>query len=851
MAEITTSEITDEENENMKDPKLIDELSSSSFNNELELCAASGGNMEEIKAAGLNLDQLTEIRKGLQSGVDISKFLDARIPWIQMEELRLELAENIDMTKYRAQGFELEQISEIRQGISDGVDVSMYANKTYFAEQMREIRLGLSHDVPVLFYKDPKFDWMQMAEIRLGIESNVDISLYARVSVPFQKMRVIRQSMHDGLFFDAGDIEKYDAGVLEQIHQAFLQGLDIKNYLLHGYGARALEQIRIALAEGISLTKYISREMSGDSIKEIRIGLEENLDVSCYASIDYGWQQMREIRKGLERRVNVHLYSNPYYLYSQMREVRKGLEENLDVSAYNNLIYSSAEMRAIRHKLEKGESIESSNSFDEEEEEYQYIFSDKEYNGELSEEERAELDKQNHYLKFTEDGLKCFLKLPTPGRGKDYTLDLVLAILQRANVVYGVKRNTISSVLLNEDFNKDILVAEGQPPVNGENGYYEFFFDVNTPSAPKEDENGQVDYSEVKFFEEVKVGNKIAEYHSAVKGTNGMNVHGKPIQGINGREKPILKGRGFLLLPDGKNYVAAVSGVVRADENELSINKLLVLDSLLAKQGAVNFSGSVWIKGDVQKGSSITALGDIVVDGFTEGADITAKDAVVLKQGASSTGSIKGRIEAGGDVYGKYFQQMEIHTGKSLYTNSCTNCDIMAEGRVECVGERGTIYGGTLTALMGCECAFLGNEQNIKTVISLGVTNRLMGEYNDKERELVKVKSELDRFKAEKTRLDETQVKTKEELQWKIKINIAVGMKNKELASLEEELNAIRDRIYCISSASAKVRNTVYAGTIVETDGVQLTVGQNRSEKNGIIFRKDRSSNSWVRLGKI
>lgn len=84
MAEITTSEITDEENENMKDSKLIDELSSSSFNNELELCAASGGNMEEIKAAGLNLDQLTEIRKGLQSGVDISKFLDARIPWIQM-----------------------------------------------------------------------------------------------------------------------------------------------------------------------------------------------------------------------------------------------------------------------------------------------------------------------------------------------------------------------------------------------------------------------------------------------------------------------------------------------------------------------------------------------------------------------------------------------------------------------------------------------------------------------------------------------------------------------------------------------------------------------------------------------
>ena len=76
----------------------------------------------------------------------------------------------------------------------------------------------------------------------------------------------------------------------------------------------------------------------------------------------------------------------------------------------------------------------------------------------------------------------------------------------------------------------------------------------------------------------------------------------------------------------------------------------------------------------------------------------------------------------------------------------------------------------------------------------------------------------------------------------KIKINVATGMKEKELTALEQEKENLEEEIKKVSGACAVVSHMVYAGTVLKIDGMVVNISTNREEKNGIIFRKENRS---------
>ncbi len=223
----------------------LDSFNQNALEKELEYCKQLGADVEKLKALKFNALQLAEIRKGIADKIDYSKYMNPKIPWTEMEEMRLEMSQGIDMSKYRAEGFDLFQISQIRQGIASGIDVSIYAKKEYLSDQMRELRHGLigKNPVPIIFFQDPAFNSLQMREIRKGLEAGIDISNYAAVDVPYMKMRAIRESAQDGLFFNEGQIRKYNASILDQMHKAFVDGVDISRYVNDRFDAEQLEEI--------------------------------------------------------------------------------------------------------------------------------------------------------------------------------------------------------------------------------------------------------------------------------------------------------------------------------------------------------------------------------------------------------------------------------------------------------------------------------------------------------------------------------------------------------------------------------------------------------------------------------
>lgn len=805
-------------------------LESDTLERELELCGKLGADVDALKSLNFDIYQLAEIRKGYEARIDVSRYLDPKLSWSQMEEIRLELTERIDMSAYRENGYDDHQIYEIRKGISRKLDVSQYDSKDYFAEQMREIRKGLLSGVPVVFYKDPKFTSDQMREIRKGLEQNLDISTYARADLPYLKMRVIRRAMKDGLSFTEDEINRYSAGVLEELHKAFLDKINLQPYIDRGYDEGQLKHIRAGLKEGLPVDDYMLVTMRGESLHEILLGLEAGLDVSVYATETYNWQQMRELRLGLEHRIDVTPYARPLYEAAQMKEIRLGLEQGLDVSLYSGMVHTAPEMREIRERLAAGETGRGV-----------VDITDGARAGEsmlpASEAEAAtgELTgESSNYLTITDDKLYCYLMLPKPK--KNYSLNAILALIKKANVVKGVDTETISSMIEYGRYDTRVEIARGEAPVVGEDGYYEYFFDTAVPSAPGFTADGSADYSKVKYFESVNAGDKLAVYHPAKKGRDGVAVTGEVLPGKSGVELPVLKGKGFMVLEDHHTYCAAVSGVVRMHGNNLLISRLLTTDEARLADGDINYAGSVLVKGDLRSGVTLKADGDVVIEGTMGGATLICGGDAIFMEGI--VGRQRAKVEVAGNIYAKFIEDASVTAGDSIYTNASLNCNVKAGDKLMVYGDKGTVYGGSIQTVMGLETAYLGNHNNIRTNISMGISAALLVEYNKTIKAITRVKDELSRFKQEQEKLVKVPGTSKEIMQLKIKINAAVSMKTKELQGLTDKRRELETEIKRVSGTNARVRNTLYAGVAINIDGTNHIYASDITGPNGVTLVK-------------
>ncbi len=814
----------------------LDSFDDNAYEKELSLCKQFGADVEKLKALKFNALQLAEIRKGIADKVDVSKYMDPSLSWTVMEELRLEMYLGIDMSEYKKQGFDALQLSQIRQGIAAGIDVSVYAKKEYFADQMREIRLGLSTDggVPVVFYLDPAFDSMQMREIRKGLQNGIDIAMYAHPSVPFMKMRVVRNAAVDGLKFERAVFERYNANILDQMHKAYLDKIDISKYVRERFDDEQLEQVRLAIKEGLPIDDYISGDMRGDAIKEIRLGLESGVDVRQYADAVYGWQQMQEMRKGLEHQIDITPYRKPLYQADQMREIRKGIEASLDISKYSSMMYTARDMRRIRKKLEAGEyDAEKTIALENQ------AAAEGASGAQQSEADVFVQDMILHketYIAFEDNNMKCFLTLPDRLDGKKYTEEILLKFLEKCGVIYGVDKEAVKKISSAGRSVIRELVASGKEVINGANGHYTFFFDTEITQEPEVLKDGSINLDNIKYLQSVKVGDKIAEYHKASKGVDGYDVFGTFLKATPGKEIPILKGTGFMILNDRVSYVATYSGAVRMVDGKVEITKLLAVDEVRITDKRIKYDGTVFVAHDVYSGSIIEATGDVIIGGHLESSDVTAGGNVVIKGGV--TCPIRGSIRAEGDITAKYFEGATI-VGKDISANYFINCKVESKGWVKTLGRTGMIYGGTINSLFGIEAASVGNKAGAKTIINLGVNSNVLAKYNQTKKNISREQEQLDTLNKEKERLKEVGGGDRQLMQWKVKINAAVASKETRIKELEHQMAYLEEEISKGYQAQAIITEMAYANSIFVIAGVIYKFDTDRKTYDQMIVKTD------------
>ena len=553
------------------------EIQKKNYEKELLLCKKAGGDIERYRRLSFNALQLEQIRKGLESKVDVELFMDPAKNWLEMELIRTSLEAGIDIEKYIEQGFSWLQCQEIVKGVEEKLDVKKYLNVHFLAPQMKEIRKGLERGIVVDSYCDTRYDWYQMREIRKGLESKMDISCYADPSYKYTTMRAVRKGMEEGILLAPFAKQGYAGKLLFEIGRGIRMNHDITPYLKDGYDEEQLKEINDAFEAGVNLLPYIRKSFHGVQLHEIILGLQKNLNVAVYADPELNWFQMREIRYGLEQGLDVKVYAKPCFSQKQMEVLRKGLLEGIDVTEFAKEYFEPEQM------LEKIEKIHQSELLLDDE---VGKFLSETKAGEVEQEEEVPEKQEDDYLLescvfVSEDKMQASINFSLASdvlKEELLKMDVsdVLKLLKHKDVKQGILRESIIAMLREKQFAKEVVVAKGKEPIDGEDAHFCYYFKKEVNPKPKVLADGTVDYKNMELFEFIKKDTLVAEYFPATAGTFGYDVTGQMISPKHGKELPALRVIGVRVSEDKKKYYADIDGIIEwhEGENKLEIRNL-------------------------------------------------------------------------------------------------------------------------------------------------------------------------------------------------------------------------------------------------------------------------------------
>lgn len=566
---------------------------------------------------------------------------------------------------------------------------------------------------------------------------------------------------------------------------------DLTAYTENGYDEEQLTAICNAFEQNIPIEPYLDTAYRGACITEIATGLAHHINVTPYADSRYTWRKMREIRLGIEHHLDISQYADPLYSYWQMKEIRLGLKDGLDIDYYKNIMYTAKEMQK-RRKLLKNKKKTSNMQ------ENWTVFSNVDYE-----------------IRVSPDGLHAYFDWHCM-RPVNNVQELQF-ILNKHGIVYGIEYGTLDTIAKTYETihagtkrNQNTLIAKGTAPVHGENGYYEWLFDTRTNRLPKPLDDGTADFYNLQWFVPVAKKQPVALYHFATAGIDGKTVTGMSIPAKAGKEKSMLKGSGFELLPDLKTYAASKDGHVQLHKNKLVVTDLLVMDELSPSRTPLYFNSSVSIKGNITGPVTIHVNGDLQVDGFVKDAQIKCNGNILIKSGINAA-SKASRITLKGYIISKFFEYVTLHADGNIYFGSSLNSNLSSCGEIIGYGKKGGIIGGSCYSEKGYCLPNLGNAAGTNTTLLLGDNDIIRSRRFALENEITEIESTIERL----TKACQTLRENSAEQTWKTndlyqKAEKALRIKTKQLNTAHKSIAQLEERLVRAHQSRIVVEQHLY-----------------------------------------
>lgn len=420
-------------------------------------------------------------------------------------------------------------------------------------------------------------------------------------------------------------------------------------------------------------------------------------------------------------------------------------------------------------------------------------------------------------IRITYNNMEAYLMLPMLPAEDSYTLDEVTTALEKSGVRYGVDYDVIEAMLENRLYGREMLVAQGEEPVEGKDGYYEFNFDSEISRKPKINEDGSVDYWSIHLIELVEEEQLLATYFDPIPGKNGKDIKGKVLVAKRGRPQLPLVGRGFSRSEDGKTYTADISGKIEKQKNRIIILPVYeVYGDAGLTVGNIDFKGDVIIHGNVKPGCRIRATSSITIDGVAEACFLEAGKDIILRGGM--IGGEKSVIKTKGNLFARFIEYTTVEADGFVEADSALNSTIVSYDRVIFNAGTASVVGGSIYGCAGIEAKNIGNDTEIKTEMHVGVHKKIRQKVFFLQKEIDEAKGMIDKINIGLHQLEEMslEIDANESMEEKkmslLRTRIA---KQAEITVKEQELTRFLDVIDKSDGATVKAIKNVYAGVEV------------------------------------
>jgi len=319
-------------------------------------------------------------------------------------------------------------------------------------------------------------------------------------------------------------------------------------------------------------------------------------------------------------------------------------------------------------------------------------------------------------ITVSEDRMQAYVTLRKEGSSElPLTKEELLNALRSAGINHGIKEEIIEDLARSPVYNTPVLVAEGTPPVDGEDGRVELLKKIESSSH----EGEKIDLREIPAKQRVIVrkGETIARIIPPTPGEEGIDVFGNPMKPRLGRVPEYRLG--YNVTTKDNEIIATKSGILVIETNgTIHVYDTLEVDNVDYSTGNIDFPGKVIVKGDVKPDFVVKAQEDITVKGVIEAAT------VISFNGSITAGGIKGRgkafVKAKKTVKVVFIENAEVEAEEVQVEKSIENSTVKAID-VAVFGKGGSIRGGITIAQVKVETYFLGSPIGVKTRIEVGV----------------------------------------------------------------------------------------------------------------------------------
>lgn len=425
-------------------------------------------------------------------------------------------------------------------------------------------------------------------------------------------------------------------------------------------------------------------------------------------------------------------------------------------------------------------------------------------------------------VNLSEDKLQAYLQFNNTDPNFSCTVNQLERLLKHSMVEYGIKLEVLVQFSANpkDFFYSKVLVASGIKPVDGEDGYINYKYELNSKTLkPAELEDGTVDYKELIILNNVLKGQLIAERIEVKEGTIGKAVTGEVLIPKIGKEVRFKIGKNVITDAEQKSLYAAIDGIVaKTDRNKINVFPIYEVNGDVDYNiGNIDFVGSVVIRGNVLTGFRVKAAGDIRVTGGVEGADLEASGSIEISDGI--LGHNRGLIKAGVNIKTSFVQDANVEAGEEVHVSqSIMHSHIRAGKNVICKGSKGLIVGGVIQAGERVNARTIGNTMSTTTIIEVGVLPGIRNELIQIRAQLKAGVESMDKTNKALYILDQLASAGKlneEKLELRVRLNNTKKQSLDEQFEMKERILQIEKSLEDSDKASVEVSSIVYGGTKV------------------------------------